>query len=156
MNHWNIVPDCMYGWASSEWSYKDTGYPVDNVLSEMVHEGKLLYFVRCMLPETDDNIIFGFTVDQMKFCKNNEDQMWQYLIENNLLFKTEQLTKRKLTGEAPFTSYFSKESPGRAAVWIGFRIVESYMRKTRENSLEDLMRNTDIQGILDKARYAPK
>jgi hypothetical protein len=156
MNPWNIVPDCMYAWASTEWDYKTLGYNSDNVLSEMIHEGKLLYFVKCMLPEIKDNLIFGFSSDQMKFCLENENQMWQYLIENNLLFKTDQLTNRKLTGEAPFTSYFSKESPGRAAVWTGFRIVESYMIKTNNKNLEDLMRNTDIQGILDKARYNPQ
>lgn len=156
MNPWNIVPDCMYAWASSEWDLKSLGYSQDNVLTEMIHEGKLLYFVKCMLPEVKDNIIFGFTSDQMKFCGNNENQMWEYLVEYNLLFNTEQLTKRKLTGEAPFTGYFSKESPGRAAVWIGFRIVESYMMKSNKVNLEDLMRNTDIQEILEKSAYNPK
>lgn len=156
MNPWNIIPDCMYAWASSEWDYKSMGYSTDNVLTEMMHEGKLLYFVKCMLPEIKDDLIFGFSAGQLKFCQNNESQMWQYLIENKLLFNSEQLTRRKLTGEAPFTSYFSKESPGRAAVWMGFRIVESYMLKTNRKSLEDLMKNTDIQGILDKARYNPQ
>jgi len=156
MNPWNIVPDCMYAWASSEWDYKTMVYSPDNVMAEMIHEGKLLYFVQCMLPEIKNNMIFGFTPDQLKFCTNNETQMWQYLIENNLLFKTEQLTKRKLTGEAPFTSYFSNESPGRAAVWIGFRIVESYMNYNKDMSLGDLMKNTDFQGILERARYNPK
>ena len=78
-------------------------------------------------------LIFGFTTDQMKFCRNNESQMWQYLIENNLLFSTDQFIIRKLTGEAPFTQYFSNESPGRAAVWLGFRIVESYMMRETRN-----------------------
>jgi hypothetical protein len=156
MNPWNIIPDCMYAWASSEWDFKTMGYSQDNVLTGMIHEGKLLYFVKCMLPEMENNVIFGFKPDQMKFCSNNEDQMWQYLIENKLLFNTELLTIRKLTGESPFTSYFSKESPGRAAVWIGFRIVESYMMKSNLVTLEDLMKNTDIQGILEKAAYNPK
>jgi hypothetical protein len=156
MNPDNIVRDCMYSWATSEWNYKDLGYATENVLSEMIHEGKLLYFVKSMLPESDDNLTFGFTVDQMKFCRNNENQMWEYLIENNLLFSTDQLTKRKFTGDAPFTAYFSNESPGRAAVWTGFRIIESYMLKNSGISLEDLMKNTDIQGILDKAKYNPK
>jgi hypothetical protein len=109
-----------------------------------------------MLPEHSDNLIFGFTAGQMKFCRNNEAMMWQYLVEHNLLFSSEQLTKRKLTGEAPFTLYFSKESPGRAAVWLGFRIIESYMINNKNTSLEDIMKNTDIQGILEKARYSPK
>ena len=156
MNPSNIIPDCMYAWASSEWDYKTMDYSPDNVMAEMVHEGKLLYFVKCMLPSIKDDLIFGFSPAQLKFCINNENQMWQYLIENNLLFNTEQLTKRKLTGDAPFTSYFSKESPGKAAVWIGFRIVESYMRKNKDIRLEDLMKNTDFQGILERARYSPQ
>jgi hypothetical protein len=156
MNPENIVPDCMYSWATSEWPYDSTGYAADNVLAEILHEGKLFYFVRSMLPEFEENRIFGFTSGQMKFCKNNEDQMWQYLIEHSLLFSSDQLTKRKLTGEAPFTSYFSKESPGKAAVWIGFRIIDSFMMNSRNTTIEDLMKNTDIQGILDKARYSPK
>jgi uncharacterized protein YjaZ len=108
-----------------------------------------------MLSETVDEIIFGFTPDQMKFCKNNESQMWQYLIENDLLFKSDQFTIRKLTGEAPFTSYFTNESPGRAAVWLGFRIVESYMMKNPGINIEELMKDTDVQGILEKAKYSP-
>jgi hypothetical protein len=156
MNPYNIVPDCMYAWASSEWNYKDMGYQTDNALTEILHEGKLLYFVKSMLPEHDDNLVFGFTAGQMKFCRNNEAQMWQFLVEHNLLFSSEQLTKRKLSGEAPFTSYFSKESPGRAAVWLGFRIIESYMLNNKNSSLADIMKDTDIQGILEKARYNPK
>jgi hypothetical protein len=156
MNPENIVRDCIYSWASTEWNFKDLGYEDETVMSEMIHEGKLLYFVKSMLPESNDNIIFGFGAGQMKFCRNNENQMWQYLVEHNLLFSTDQLTKRKLTGEAPFTAYFSNESPGRAAVWTGFRIIESYMLKNRDISLGDLMKNTDIQGILDKAKYNPK
>jgi hypothetical protein len=152
----NIVPDCMYGWAVSEWDFSILKYPADNVMTEMIHDGKLKYFEKCMLPETSDNIIFGFTPDQMKFCKLNEDQMWQFLIEKDLLFSTEQFTIRKLTGEAPFTSYFSNESPGRAAVWLGFRIVESYMMRNPGIKLEDMMNNTDIQEILEKAKYSPQ
>lgn len=151
----NIVPDCMYAWAASEWDFSFLKYPADNVLSEIIHLGKLKYFEKCMLPETSDELIFDFNADQMKFCRNNEDQMWEYLIENDLLFSTDQFIIRKLTGEAPFTSYFTNESPGKASVWIGFRIVESYMKKNNQ-TLEGLMTDTDVQGILEKARYNPQ
>jgi len=152
----NIVPDCMYGWGASEWDFSTLKYPADNVLTELIHRGKLKYFEKCMLPEITNEIIFGFTPDQMKFCKNNESQMWQYLIENDLLFKSDQFTIRKLTGEAPFTSYFTNESPGRAAVWLGFRIIESYMMKNPGINIEELMKDTDVQGILEKAKYSPQ
>jgi hypothetical protein len=152
----NIVPDCIYGWAASEWDFSVLKYPADNVLAEIIHDGKLKYFEKCMLPETSDELLFGFTPDQMKFCRNNESQMWQYLIENNLLFSSDQFEIRKLTGEAPFTGYFSKESPGRAAVWLGFRIVESYMMRNPEMKIQDLINKTDVQEILEKAKYSPQ
>lgn len=156
MTEENIVPDCMYGWAASEWDFASLKYPADNVLAEIVHDGKIKYFEKCMLPEAPDELIFGFTPDQMKFCRNNEGQMWQYLVENNLLFTTDQFSIRKLTGEAPFTSYFTRESPGRAAIWLGFRIIESYMIKNPRINIEAMIRNTDIQGILEKAKYSPQ
>jgi len=151
-----IVPDCMRGWGSSEWDFGSMGYQLDNVLSEIIHEGKIGYFEKCMMPEMPDNIIFGFTPDQMKFCQNNESRMWMYLVENDLVFSTDRFIIRKLTGEAPFTGYFTNESPGRAATWIGFRIIESYMIKNPGISLGELMMNTDVQGILEKAKYSPK
>lgn len=152
----NIVPDCIFGWGASEWDFAGLKYPADNLLSEMIHEGKLRYFEKCMLPETPDAVIFGFTPKQMKFCVEAEPEMWQYLVENNLLFSTDQFTIRKLTGEAPFTAYFSKESPGKAAVWIGFRIVESYMMRNPSVKMEDMIKNTDVQEILGNAKYSPQ
>jgi hypothetical protein len=156
MNDYNIVPDCIYAWGVKLWDFEEMGYEKDNVLTEMIHEGKLRYFQKCMLPELNDTLLFGFTAGQMRFCLNNEDQMWDYLLKNDLLFSTDQFTIRKLTGEAPFTSYFTRESPGRAAVWIGFRIIESFMEKNSDVSLSEMIVMNDIQAILDGAKYDPR
>lgn len=156
MNSWNIVPDCMYAWGTKLWDFEEAGYEAENVLSEMIHEGKLKYFEKCMVPDINDTLLFGFTGNQMKFCINNEDQMWTYLVEHDLLFSSDKFIIRKLTGEAPFTSYFTKESPGKAAVWIGFRIIESYMERNRNISLDEMMKNTDVQDILGSAKYNPR
>ena len=155
MGSQNILPDCMYAWAFTEWNFEEMDYGSENVFANIIHEGKLYYFTRCMLSDYDDKGIFGFTDEQMKFCLSQEGEMWTYLIEHDLLFSGDPLIIRKLTGEAPFTSYFTNESPGRASVWIGFRIIEKFMQNNPEMGLEELMKMTDYQKILTGAKYNP-
>jgi len=154
-----IVTDCMFAWVSTEWYFNKEGIKkklVNNVLNNIIHEGKLVYLVKSLVPREDISIIMGFSADQMKFCRRNEKQMWTYLIEHKLLFNSNRMTVNKLIGEAPFTSYFPSDSPGRAAVWIGYRIVEQYMRKNPDLTLTDLMENNDYQLILEGSGYNPR
>jgi hypothetical protein len=152
MHPGKIPSDCMMGWAMTEFEYNDS---VDNLLSSMIYNGMMAYFTKWMLPEEPDSLIMGFTEGQMRFCRNNEARMWEYLVENKLLFQTDRMTVLKFTGNGPFTGDFSPESPARAAVWIGWRIVEQYMRRNQEKSLAELMRTRDYQKILTLSKYNP-
>lgn len=149
-----IVPDALYAWAKASYPQSSETQGAD-LLSNIIHEGKLYYFTKCMLYDYPDSLLFGFTAGQMKFCRDNEYAMWEYLIEHDMLYSSDLMLIRKLTGEAPFTSYFSSESPGRASVWIGFRIVESYMKNNGGTGLGELMLNNNYREILEGARYNP-
>lgn len=150
-----IVSDCMYAWGSVLWEIEESTGSDNSLLDIMIHQGKLLYFTKCMIPREKDSVLFGFTSSQMSFCLNNESQMWEYLIEHDLLFNTDPLTINKLTGAAPFTTYFTNESPGKSTVWIGFKIVESFMKNNPGIDLKQLMEIKEAQTILNDARYAP-
>jgi hypothetical protein len=92
----------------------------------------------------------------MNFCRNNEGRMWEYLIEHKLLFETNRTIIRKFTGSGPFTKDFTSESPARAAVWLGWRIVEAYSRNNPELVLKDIMEEQDYQKILTLSKYNPR
>lgn len=147
-----IVSDVMHVWGSSEYSFNDS---IDNVLNRMIYGGLLLYFTDAMLPQMDDSIKIGFSPDQMKWCINNESQMWTHLVEHKLLFETDPLDIKKLTEDSPFTSYFTKESPGRASVWLGWQIVREYVRRNPGLSLAEVMGERDYQKILRESKYHP-
>ena len=150
------VSDCMYAWAATEWDFNSMAYDSRTLLVSMLHEARLLYFTKRMIPAIADTLLHGFTSRQLEFCKANEEQIWEYLVSRDLLFSTDGFMIRKFTGEAPFTSYFTADSPGRAVVWTGFRIIERYMRNHPEVSLKELMAITDCQVILAGARYNPQ
>ena len=121
----------------------------------MIYHGKMAWFTKWMLPDQPDSLIMGFSADQMAFCRNNEKPMWEYLVEHGILFESDRLTIQKFTGYGPFTSDFTRESPARASVWLGWRIVEAYARKHPELSLEDIMKEEDFHKILTLSEYNP-
>ena len=147
-----IPSDIVRAWLYGEFAYNDS---VDNLLSNMIYEGELIYITRHLLPNEPEHLIHGFSEDQLKWCEKNEADMWTHLIENKLLFTTNTLEINKFVNDAPFTSGFPQESPGRAAVWIGYRIVESLMQRNEQMTLEDFMGIRDYQKVLNMARYKP-
>jgi hypothetical protein len=144
-----IVPDCMKALAYTE--FPDTG---GTVLSSILYEGKIAYFVSRMLPDLPDSLLFGYTADQMRWCKNNTRQMWTFLVEKKMLYQNDYLAIAKLVNPAPFTSFFTRESPGRAAVWLGYQIILSYVAREKP-SLNELMNRCDYPAILTEAKFRP-
>ena len=147
-----IPSDIVRAWLYGEFAYNDS---VDNLLSNMIYEGELIYITRHLLPNEPEYLIHGFSEEQLEWCEKNEADMWTHLIENKLLFTTNTLEINKFVNDAPFTSGFPQESPGRAAVWIGYRIVESLMQRNEQMTLEELMDIKDYQKVLNMARYKP-
>jgi hypothetical protein len=152
MHPQKIPSDVMRTFALGEFPYNDS---INNLINNMIYEGMLMYYTKQMLPNQPDSLIFGFTPNQIKFLRSNEKFMWTYLVEHKLLFNSETFNIRKYVGEAPFTQGFPKESPGRAAVWIGYRIIESYMASNKNVSLSQLMHERNYQRILNQSRYKP-
>ena len=147
-----ISSDCMIAWAMTEFEFDDSD---DNLLSHIIYHGKLLFFADAMLPDLHDTLKTGFSLSHLEWCRGNEAQMWTYLVENKLLFSTDARTINQFINEGPFTSEFTRDSPARAAVWLGWQIVKSYMNRHKDLSLEELMLDNDYQGILNRARYRP-
>jgi hypothetical protein len=141
---------CLQSWLASEFP---ESHGEGNFLQQMMYEGKLLYVAGKCFPQAADTLIFGFSKGQMTWCERNEAGIWEYLLENQLLYIENQFTIRKFTDEAPFTSAFTPEAPGRAVNWLAYRIVDKYMKRSKA-SFPELMR-CDAQVILKEARYNP-
>ena len=152
MHPQKIVPDMMEAWSTTEWPKADEG---NSLLSQMIQDGKVMYFVDAMMPDLPDTLKIGFTRKQLDFCKKNEASMWTFLAEHKLLFTTDRMNIKRFMDDGPYTSAFTDESPGRAGIWIGWQIVRSYMKQNKEVKLADLMEIRDYQAILNKSGYQP-
>lgn len=126
------------------------------LLDNMIYEGKKLYFTQIMFPDTKEIDIIGYTEEQYKWAQEHMSQIWQYFIEKKLLYSKDEDDIRRMIDETPFTREFGNNSPGRIGSYIGLQIIKSYMHNHSDVTLEELMKNEDAQGILNKAGFKPK
>ncbi|MFN4082001.1 MAG: hypothetical protein ACK4K9_00055 [Bacteroidia bacterium] len=125
-------------------------------LAFILFEGKIRYFVKQLLPSVHDSIVFGITGQQLKWCKENEPQMWAHYIERKLLFNTEVEKFMRYINDGPFTiaDGVPQESAPGIGVYTGYRIIEEYVKKQKPK-LQDLMENNNWEEILKKSGYSP-
>lgn len=149
----SILPDCMREVAKAT---IDNSKENKKFIDQIIYEGKILYFLDAMLPEMGDSLKIYYTPGQMEWCITNESKIWSFIIDNQLLYSTDISMISKLCADGPFTAVFSKKSPPRVGVWIGWQIVRAYMENNKKVTLKELFENQDAQGILTKSKYKPK
>ncbi|MFW5851070.1 MAG: hypothetical protein ACOCWB_02485 [Bacteroidota bacterium] len=153
MHQKRIPVDCMLAVADGEFS---NNFEEEHLLSEMIHYGRHMYLVRSTLPYIHDTLLWGYSADQLAFCENSEKEFWKYFVStDNMLFKTDYLIIKRFIDEGPFTPVFTKESPARIGQWIGFNVVESFMKHNSHISMQDLFEIDDPLYIMNNADYNP-
>lgn len=149
-NH--LVSSAMLGWVSTEFELEQ---PNADLLTEMIHQGKLMYVLDVLMPEETDEIKMSYSESELNWCEANEKQVWFYFIDNDLLYSKETKEIIKYMGEAPFIQGFPDGSPGRVGHWVGWQIVNSYMKNNKDKSVIDLLNERDAQKILNQSKYKP-
>ena len=148
-----IARDCMQQMGLSMINYQNQG---NDLLDFMINKGKLLFFVQAMIPGLADEVLFDYTPEQMAWVNQNKGLVWAFMIENEVLYSAEPDYRQKFILEGPFTSYFGQESPPRLGAYIGFRIVDHYMQRNGDVTLEMMMQEYDAPKILKGSKYKPE
>ncbi|MFT3737923.1 MAG: gliding motility protein GldB [Breznakibacter sp.] len=147
-----MVPDLMKAIAYTEFPYNDS---IDDVANNIIYQGKVLYFVKAMIPALHDSLLFDYTERELEWCDTYETKMWETMVEKKYLFDNNRMAIQKFIGDAPFTTYFGQDSPGRAGTYVGYRIVEAYLKRNPAVGLPKLMEISDGHEILRGSGYRP-
>lgn len=127
-------------------------------LNKMVYYGKILYLKELLLPFNSDAQKLGYTNEQMKWANNNEDEIWRYFVEKELLFSTDDNLGERFIEVAPYSKFYLKldnESPPQLGRFVGWKIVKQFVEKNGEVSLKELL-STDAKTIFEKSNYKPE
>lgn len=134
-----------------------------NLLDLMIQKGKEQYFLHKLLPSIPDSTLFGYKQKQVEWCNNNEALIYNFFIQNQLLYSKEAQNIMPYITDGPFArglepvSVVEKSTPGSVGVWLGYRIVAAFMANNKSVSLKQL---TDQQLVAEKflemANYKPR
>lgn len=125
------------------------------LLDRMIAGGKMLYFLDRIIPETADSVKICYTQKQLNWAIEHEKSVWAFIIENDLLYSTDYQSQTKLINDGPFTTGLSRQSPARLGIWLGWQIVNDYMKNNPETNLQELFQLNDSQQLLHKSAYKP-
>ena len=128
-----------------------------NFLSQMIYYGKVLYLKDRLMPFDTDAQKIGYEPDQLAWAEANEEQIWRYFIERELLYSTDQRLGQRFLDSAPFSKFgleLDNESPGGVGRYMGWQIVRSFMEHN-DVSLQQLL-SLPTDEIFKKSNYKPK
>jgi hypothetical protein len=136
--------DALLAWLSTN-TLKSTD---ENLASEMLRWGKLIAILEIISPEVQIQQHLRYSQADLTWALNSERGFWDYLVEQQLLFKTDQELNMNLLNEGPYTIGLPQESPDRMGRFLGYRIVKQYI-EAEQPSISALLQ-TPYHQILKK------
>jgi len=137
-----------------------TQIPLSNnrtFIGKMIHEGKKIALLDWYLPAVSEKEKMGYAQEKLDWAVENEGQIWAFFIEEQLLFSTETNLNKRFLENAPFSKFYKEQdglSPGKIGVWIGWKIVQSYLKHNKVSLQEFLKLDETI--IFNNSKYKPK
>lgn len=148
----NITPNVMKVLYQNYFPLQDKNV---KLIERFIELGRQQYFLEKVLPEVPEDIRLGYTKEQLKYCKENEQMIWQYFVQNKLLYSGDWQDIVRYTGEGPSTQGLPAEVPGQIGAFTGYRIVKKFMEKHPDVTLEKLLGTKDVMSIFNEAKYRP-
>ena len=144
-----IVSDVMFGYLMTH----NPQYMGDDFLSKLLSYGKTAYLMNLLLPDEDPENKFRYNKSELKWCEENEKYIWQYIIDQEILYEKDFNKISYFFNPGPYTKNFGKDSPAYIGIWLGYRIIQDYARKTNLDIIE-ILNEKNSQKIL--STYEPE
>lgn len=126
-----------------------------SVLAHMLFYGKAYYFTKQMFPCAADSMICEYSPEEINMLDKDPAYVWDHFIDKKLFFNTDREAIQKYIDDRPKVFEIGENCPGRIGRWLGYKIVESYMKEHPEVTLAMLMTDEDCKKIFNESHYRP-
>lgn len=155
MNPKNILPKVSEIFA--EYFVQPNGNS-QKFIDQIVYYGKLMILQDAFIPAEPDALKMNYTPEQYEWAKANETNVWNYFVENNLVFSDDQRLGERFINPAPFSKFYTEidnESSPQIGIFIGWQICRKFYQEKPETKLADFLK-MNAQEIFNQSNYKPK
>lgn len=148
-----MMPDLVKSFAERKIPYPSRA----DFLSRIIYEGKILYLKDLLIPGFSDEEKINYSKEHLKWAYENEENVWRYFIDDNMLYSTDPSLATRFVNTAPFSKFYldiDNESPGRMGTWIGWQIVRAYAKNNPQIPLNELLR-MNADELFKQSKYKP-
>jgi gliding motility-associated lipoprotein GldB len=126
-------------------------------LSQLVYYGKELYLMQKLMPLKSEAVTIGYIPAELEWAEANEEQVWRYFIERELLYSTNSKLGPRFLDPAPFSKFelaLDNESPGKIGRYMGWQIVQAFMDNNK-TSLQQMLTLPEEE-LFKRSGYKPR
>lgn len=155
MNPENLVPRVSEAIAF-------TIVPFDRIeqkfLNLITYNGKVMTLQDAFLPETADHLKMSLTKEQYDWAVANEADIWNYFIENDLVYSPDPRLVQRFIAPGPFSKFYTEadnESAPQVGVFTGWQISRKFYENNPDTKLPDFIKMS-TPDIFTQSEYKPK
>lgn len=155
MNPQNIVPKVSEVFANY---FVQPNLNHQKFIDELIYNGKVMTLQDAFLPDFPDYLKMHYSQKQYEWAKQNEVNIWNYFVENNLIFSDDLRLKERFINPGPFSKFYTEidnESSPRVGIFTGWQITRKFFQQNPETKLTDFLK-MNAQDIFNQSNYKPK
>jgi hypothetical protein len=126
-----------------------------NLLTQMIEVGKKQFVLEQILPKLADTTIWGYAKTQLNALSSQESQIWDYLLQQKMLYSVAAIDSRDIMQTATSNSLFGEEIPGDVGRYMGYKIVLQWWRKNGATSSLLKLLSIPAEELFSEASYKP-
>lgn len=155
MNPENIVPKVSQIFAMK---MVPPGRDHQKFIDHIIYQGKLMTLQDAFLPGTPDHLKMNYTDEQWQWATQNEANIWNYFVENNLVFSDDARLGERFIQQGPFSKFYTEidnDSSPQIGIFTGWQICRSFLREHPDTKLQDFLKMNATE-IFNASGYKPK
>lgn len=155
MNPNNIVPKAAQIFAEG---FVKESPDHQKFIDMMILNGKIMVLKDAFLPTYPEYLKMNYTQKQYEWAEANEANIWNYFVENNLIFGDDHRLEDRFIAPGPFSKFYTEidnESSPQIGIFTGWQICKAYLKEKPDTKLQDFLK-MDGTIIFNQSGYKPK